>query len=63
MKSRTIWGVMLAAALSAAEDDDGRGARGAPDVVEDVHRRAGRPSHAYLLHGPAGSGKREVARR
>jgi len=23
---------------------------------------AGRPSHAYLLHGPAGSGKREAAR-
>ena len=22
----------------------------------------GRPSHAYLLHGPAGSGKREAAR-
>src|SRR5215211_1908772 len=23
---------------------------------------SGRPSHAYLLHGPAGSGKREAAR-
>jgi DNA polymerase III subunit delta' len=42
-----------------------------PGIVAHPHARAvlgaglgpgGRPSHAYLLHGPAGSGKRRIAR-
>jgi DNA polymerase-3 subunit delta' len=43
-----------------------------PGIEAHPHARAvlgsalapgGRPSHAYLLHGPAGAGKREIARR
>lgn len=45
--------------------------RALPGIGSHPHARAvlgaglpprGRPSHAYLLHGPAGSGKREIAR-
>jgi DNA polymerase III subunit delta' len=32
-------------------------------VLEPALPPAGSPSHAYLFHGPAGSGKRDVARR
>jgi DNA polymerase-3 subunit delta' len=31
-------------------------------VLAPVLERGGRPSHAYLFHGPGGSGKRELAR-
>src|ERR1700679_233427 len=31
-------------------------------VLAPVLERDGRPSHAYLFHGPGGSGKRELAR-
>ncbi len=31
-------------------------------VLGSVLAPGGRPSHAYLLHGPAGAGKREIAR-
>ena len=42
-----------------------------PDTEQHPHARAvlgaalppdGRPSHAYLFHGPAGAGKRDAAR-
>jgi DNA polymerase III subunit delta' len=45
--------------------------RGLPGIEAHPHARAvlgaalpprGRPSHAYLLHGPAGAGKRTIAR-
>src|SRR4051812_44878706 len=32
-------------------------------VLEPALPPTGSPSHAYLFHGPAGSGKRDVARR
>ncbi|HMD51575.1 MAG TPA: hypothetical protein VKG62_02590 [Solirubrobacteraceae bacterium] len=47
------------------------GARALPGIEAHAHARAtllpalpprGRPSHAYLLHGPAGTGKRAIAR-
>src|SRR5437763_15421808 len=31
-------------------------------VLEPALRPGGRPAHAYLLHGPPGSGKADVAR-
>ena len=38
------------------------GVAGQPSAVAQLRAAARRPVHAYLLHGPAGSGKREAAR-
>jgi DNA polymerase III subunit delta' len=68
--SRLAWARMSSTARSPERSQAPAGAA-LPGIDSHPHARAvltaalppgGRPSHAYLLHGPAGTGKRAIAR-